>query len=67
MAANTNETILVTGARGHQGGAVLHHLHGKFPLRVRAHDSRLHLSNSIGLWSTPLTTRAKRLVRLVQK
>lgn len=34
MAKTSNKTILVTGATGHQGGAVLHHLRGKFPLRV---------------------------------
>lgn len=34
MAKNLNKTILVTGATGHQGGAVLRHLRGKFPLRV---------------------------------
>ena len=38
MATNTKKTILVTGATGHQGGAVYHHLNRKFPLRVLAQD-----------------------------
>jgi uncharacterized protein YbjT (DUF2867 family) len=38
MATHINKTILVTGATGHQGGAVYHHLRGKFPLRVLTRD-----------------------------
>jgi uncharacterized protein YbjT (DUF2867 family) len=38
MTTNVNKTILVTGATGHQGGAVYHHLRGKFPLRVLTRD-----------------------------
>lgn len=38
MGGNSNKTILVTGATGHQGGAVFRHLHPKFPLRVLARD-----------------------------
>lgn len=36
MANNSNKTILVNCATGHQGGAAFHHLHRKFPLRVLA-------------------------------
>src|ERR1700734_3993739 len=38
MPTKTNKTTLVTGATGHQGGAVFQHLHGKFPLRVLVRD-----------------------------
>lgn len=38
MASNSNKTILVTGATGHQGGAAFCHLHRKFPLRVLGQD-----------------------------
>lgn len=38
--ANLNQTILVTGATGHQGGAVAHHLlqRGKFKVRALVRD-----------------------------
>lgn len=38
MASNSSKTILVSGATGHQGGAVFGHLHRKFALRVLAQD-----------------------------
>jgi uncharacterized protein YbjT (DUF2867 family) len=40
MATNQDRTILVTGATGHQGGAVLHHLRERhFPVRALTRDS----------------------------
>jgi uncharacterized protein YbjT (DUF2867 family) len=40
MANNENRLILVTGATGHQGGAVLHHLQQrKFPVRAVTRDT----------------------------
>ncbi len=41
---NSNQTILVTGATGHQGGAVAHHLlkHGKFNVRALVRDEHKH-------------------------
>ena len=38
MANQSNKTILVTGAAGHQGGAVFQHLRRKFPLRLLVRD-----------------------------
>ncbi len=41
---NSNQTILVTGATGHQGGAVAHHLlkRGKFNVRALVRDKNKH-------------------------
>ena len=47
MASKAKKTILVTGATGHQGGAVFRHLHPKFPLRVLAHDSENHAARAL--------------------
>jgi len=38
MADHSNKTILVTGATGHQGGAVFQHLRRRFPLRLLVRD-----------------------------
>ena len=39
MAKNTKKTILVTGATGRQGGAVLRHLHDRgFTVRALTRD-----------------------------
>jgi uncharacterized protein YbjT (DUF2867 family) len=39
---NSNRTILITGATGHQGGAVAHHLlkRGKFNVRALVRNER---------------------------
>jgi uncharacterized protein YbjT (DUF2867 family) len=48
MATNTKKTILVTGATGHQGGAVYRHLNRKFPLRVLAQDLENREARALG-------------------
>jgi uncharacterized protein YbjT (DUF2867 family) len=42
--ATSDRTILVTGATGHQGGAVAHHLlkRGKFNVRALVRDKHKH-------------------------
>lgn len=47
MAIKAKKTILVTGATGHQCGAVFRHLHPKFPLLVLAHDAENHATRAL--------------------
>ena len=48
MANNENKLILVTGATGHQGGAVLRHLQQrKFPYAL---SREMLTSRRLGIW-----------------